>query len=517
MIRFRFYAILFLIWPALLSAQRSYDPKSVTVTRWLDTTTRPLTYKEYIDSRAFAATANITLKRATLINTEGMIDIIINEDLFDGIADLIDVFILDLQLEGYGINLYTAAETQSPVEMRQLLANDWAEFDIVGSILIGDLAVPWYEMFEPPDWGGAHVEFPIDLYYMDLDGSWGDSDGDGMFNSHVGNLEADIWVGRLVSSPMHYHGATEISAMRNYLEKNHRYKAGQLRLNDHSLAFIDNDWCEYDWPFDVAMAYPETDPIVDIYETCRDNYINYMSGDSDNRYEHLLICSHSSAFAHYIFYDYNNYQLFNNYEIETNMMQALSYNLFACSNARYVESDNMGGWYIFETEYGLISVGSTKTGSMLCFDDFYSHLGEGASFGDAFLQWAQADMETCAEDQSRPWFYGMCLQGDPTIKLGRFQPPLNYLYYVPGDINGDSLVQADDVLYGVRYLKGIGEPPPDSSWDWQNSGWLYVAGDVNGNCAFLGSDISYLVGYFRGLNDSLCCCPRFPIPPPPAR
>jgi len=515
--RIRLCLMILSLLPIAVFAQRGYDPQSVPVTRWLDKTTRPMTYAEYIGSRDFAASARISLRLSTLANTEGLVDIIINEDLFDEIADLIDVFILDLQIEGYAINMYTAAETQSPEELRQLLANDWQEYDLVGSILIGDLAVPWYEMYEPPDWGGSHVEFPIDLYLMDLDGIWGDGDDDGRFDGHGGTLEADIWIGRLVSSPMHYHGATEVTTMRNYLEKNHRYRTGELRLDDHSLAFIDNDWCEFSWPSDVALAYPETDPIIDVFETNRANYINYMRETSNNRYEHLLICSHSSAFAHYIFYDYNNYQLFNNHEIETYMMQALSYNLFACSNSRYIENDNMGGWYIFETEYGLISIGSTKTGAMLCFEDFYLPLGEGASFGNAFLQWAQIDMESCAGDQSRPWFYGMCLQGDPTIKLGRWQPPSSYLHYMPGDINGDSLVQADDAIYGVRYLEGVGEPPPDSGWDAVTGTWLYVAGDVNGNCAFLGSDISYLVSYFQGLNDSLGCCPRFPIPPPPAR
>ena len=73
----------------------------------------------------------------------------------------------------------------------------------------------------------------------------------------------------------------------------------------------------------------------------------------------------------FIYYNHSNYELFHNYEIESFMMQSFTYNLFACSNSRYVEADNMGGWYIFESEYGLLSVGCTKTGSMLCFGDFY--------------------------------------------------------------------------------------------------------------------------------------------------
>jgi len=449
---FVFLAILF----SVSFAQRSYDPESVTVTRWLDTSTRPITFKEYIQSRDFAPSPNIQLLQSAAITTDEIIDIFVNEDLYPQIEASLDTFLLDLQLDGYSINLYTAAETQSPESLRVVLYNDWSIQDIAGVIFIGDLAVPWYEMYEPPDWGGQHVEFPCDLYFMDLDGDWDDIDFDGMLDSHTGQfLTADIWAGRLVASPMNWYGGTEVSILQNYFRKNHDYRHGDFRLDDHALAFIDNDWNMYGWGFDVALAYPNTDSLIDIYETCRNNYINYVGGASDNRYEHVLICSHSSPFAHYIYYNNSNYQLFHNHEIEGFMMQAISYNLFACSNSRYVEYDNMGGWYIFETDYGLISVGSTKTGAMLCFDDYYWPLGEGGSFGDAFLFWTQYNIETCAGDQSRPWFYGMCLQGDPTLRLARYQEPLNYCFYIPGDINGDSLVNIVDVTYGIQHRAGF--------------------------------------------------------------
>jgi len=493
-------------------AQRRYDPETVKVTRWLDTTTSPVTYDEYNQTRNFAQSPDIHLVRASTVTTDIMIDIIVNANLYPNIEGVLDTFLLDLQLDGYGFNLYTALETQTPTAIRQLLHDDWVGQDIVGVILIGDLAVPWYEMDEPDDWGGAHVMFPCDLYFMDLDGTWGDSNTNGMYDSHSGALTADIWCGRLKSSNLQYHGATEVGTMRNYFRKNHAYRAGDLRLVDHGLAFIDNDWCTYGWGFDVALSFPQTDSVVDIYETNRANYIDLVRENSDNQYEHVLICSHSSPASHFIYYNESSYQQFYNYEIESYMMQALSYNLFACSNSRYVENDNMGAWYIFETDYGLISLGSTKTGSMLCFDDFYDPLGQGSTYGDAFLIWAQTDIETCAGSSSRAWFYGMCLMGDPTLRLARYQPPLEYCIYVPGDINGDGSVLGGDVTYGVQYFRGLGDSPTDSCWDSMVSRFLYVAADANGSCEFLGSDITYLVNYFRGVHSSIRHCPRFALP-----
>ncbi|MCD6162507.1 MAG: hypothetical protein J7K40_08860 [candidate division Zixibacteria bacterium] len=84
--------------------------------------------------------------------------------------------------------------------------------------------------------------------------------------------------------------------------------------------------------------------------------------------------------------------------------------------------------------------------------------------------------------------------------------------YVPGDINGDDIVIGGDITYGVRYLKGIGQPPPDSCYNGYTDEWLYAAADVNGDCIFMGSDIIYLVEYFKGNNPPPQFCPQTPPP-----
>ena len=188
-------------------AQTGFDPKSIVVTRWLDTTTSPLTYADYIKSQDFALRANIKLVSRPSIATDETIDIFVNENLYPQIESSLDTFFYDLSRDGYGINLYTAANTQSPAAIRQTLYDDFMAQNIEGAILIGDLAVPWYEMTEP--WDSSHSEFPCDLYYMELNGNWGDSDNDGMFDTHTGpGPYADIWAGRLYASSMHAYGPT---------------------------------------------------------------------------------------------------------------------------------------------------------------------------------------------------------------------------------------------------------------------------------------------------------------------
>jgi hypothetical protein len=85
--------------------------------------------------------------------------------------------------------------------------------------------------------------------------------------------------------------------------------------------------------------------------------------------------------------------------------------------------------------------------------------------------------------------------------------------YSIGDLNGDSVVAAADVTYGVRYFKGFGPQPPDSCFLDSTQTYLYVSGDINGNCEFRGSDVTRLVAYLKGVS-TLHYCHFFPPTPP---
>ena len=463
-----------------LWGQSRFDYKKVKPLRWMDPYKNPITYQQYVESREFAKGFEARLIYASPKGTVP-ICIIINSSLQPLIQTSLSRFIDDLEMEEYSIYLYTATNVGDEVALRNLLISEWNTHQIVGAILIGDLAVPWYEMTEPEGWGGNYVQFPIDLFYMDLDGLWVDANVNGLYDDHLngsGNMSADIWVGRLFSANLTDHSATEVAMMNNYFNKNHRYRNGRLRLYDKALAYIDNDWCTYGWENEVASAYPTTDAVTDVYQTNRQDYIQRVRKSTDNRYESLLICSHSSPWAHYLYYDLYNYSLFYNYEIENFDVQVLFYNLFACSNCRFVEDDDMGDWYIFQSTYGLLAVGSTKTGSMLCFYDFYTPLGQGATFGDAFRSWCIGHMETCAGDESRAWFYGMTILGDPTLKISR------YMHNPTGDVNKDGTVNSSDVIFLINYLF-VGGPAPNP----------LALGDPSGDCLVNTADVIYLINY----------------------
>ena len=94
--------------------------------------------------------------------------------------------------------------------------------------------------------------------------------------------------------------------------------------------------------------------------------------------------------------------------------QAFFYNLFACVSGRITESDYLSASYILNTTYGLGCVASSRSGSMTVPELFASSFGEGSSFGQAYQDWWVSLEPHYA--QNIGWWYGLILNGDPTLR-----------------------------------------------------------------------------------------------------
>jgi len=78
-------------------------------------------------------------------------------------------------------------------DLKQLIISYYWSENIVSIVLIGNLPVAWFELFEDwnnngiQDYGESWVQFPCDLYFTDTDGIWNDTDGNGIFDYHEGD------------------------------------------------------------------------------------------------------------------------------------------------------------------------------------------------------------------------------------------------------------------------------------------------------------------------------------------
>ena len=432
-----------------------------------------VTYSDYIESsvRFDTDVSSVIEFPCPLVNgIRGRVAIYVNSLLFEQIDAEVYGWVSDITADGFDVVLVEATfETVS--DMRASMQEFWlSEAGLVGSIIVGDFPVPWFAMG-----GGAGVlpcDFPCDLFYEDMDGTFIDSDEDGMFDGHEdgdGDFWPDIFIGRLTPSTL---SGVEAEHIRGYLQRNHLHRTGQLNTPARGLVFIDDDWEEYSAGIAESLhqVYRHED-IVLIDTPSMTNAQEYLHQLTVG-YEWVQVDVHSDPGMHRFKYR-GSLSIVESSELALCRINALFFDLFACSITRFVEPDYMGGWYIFgENSNGLCAIGSTKIGALTGEEHLYRNFGEGHCIGESFKRWFR---ERYADHEDiftmRDWSYGLTLLGDPTLSLtdnGAPEAPTGFRY--SDDLLKDGLAlqweapEADDLAgFWLHYDTGgnpLGGYPP---------------------------------------------------------
>lgn len=346
--------------------------------------------------------------KTTIHYPHGDILVLVAHDVYDAVSASIDQYVLDVGRDGYWATIHVI-QNGTPATVRSYIR----ERNPVGVLLVGAIPAPWFELDN--DFHGVHSEFPCDLYYMDTNGTWNDPDGDGKFNDHTGDLNPEIWVGRVWTPTANGNDAVLIN---DYFARNHKFRLGMLGHARSALAFVDDDWtgfddCAFDEQFPASLITKYTNPDM----TDADRY----KAEVNSLRSWVQLCAHSSTHSHALWVPSQNQNehIHVAYFRDTNPPNAHFYNLFCCGPGRFTTSDYLAGWYIFDKSgggmnNGLVAIASAKSGSMKMFEDFYRPLGQGKVIGDAFVDWWKA--RGPAHDHGEQcWYYGLVLLGDPTL------------------------------------------------------------------------------------------------------
>jgi len=343
--------------------------------------------------------------------SDSYVYILINSTIYDSLSSSLLTHRQDLENAGFSVEIPQEFGNTSE-SIRNFLQNEASIHEIAGVLLVGD--VP-YASFEMNDTGCGYEKFPCDLYYMDLNGNWTDSDGNGIYDMHTnetGDLEPEMWVGRLYASTV---PGSETELLINYFVKTHRFRTGELTLPKRALGYVDDDFVESyadDVNSSLRMVYDnETTLIIDTETTNAADYKNRLNDTLG--YEWLHLVSHGS-FEKHAFRNSSGQSDVYPSDVESIDPHVLFYNLATCDAAYYLFPDYIGGSYIFTNTYGLLVVSSTKLGAMLNYNDFYGPVAEGKCIGQAFKEWFEKNGEIY------PFFYyGLTLLGDPTLRAPR--------------------------------------------------------------------------------------------------
>lgn len=358
----------------------------------------------------FTADLHYLQHYSNLLYQKGKMLVLVNHDVYPSVKTSIDQYIRDVANEGYYATAYRV-KNGTPIELRNFIRE---KMPIAGILMVGNLPVAWYEFVNNDDFNDTNSEFPCDLFYSDLNGKWLDPDHDGKFSKHSTNVAPEIWTGRLWTPTANGNDAV---LLNDYFRRNHLFRKGQFGYSDRALAYVDDDWTGFDdCALDQMFSPANIETIKDPVTTDADRY----KAEINQQRAWAQICAHSSATSHSFKVPPSTVEWVNNtYLRDVNPPNAYFYNLFACSNARFTQPEYMAGWYIFDksggsTCNGLAAVGSTKTGSMLFFENFYGPMGAGKTIGEAYKDW-WTGLGTTHDANEQRWHYGMVLLGDPTI------------------------------------------------------------------------------------------------------
>ncbi len=399
---------------AEVSAQT--NPDSIPVSRWIDSEGRePMTYDEWRNQvgepKPFVV-EQVTIDRAYTNNDQVSrpFAILINADLYSHIKFEIQRYIIELTGEGYSVSLHLISGG-TPEDIRTLLQQEYT-MGIEGCIFIGDLPIAWFETFGCFDEG--HEQFPCDLFYMDLDGVFTDSDGNGLYDEHTGDVGPELFFGRLTASTLTYTGESEIELLRNYFHKNHFQRSGLMNVASRALIYMDDDWSNASTQaaHDISGVYDDWSLVDDKWETWDSDYELRLL----ENYELVHLNVHSSAFQH-VFKRPPNYHGHTTFSeiIELNP-SSVFYVLHSCSNARFIEENYQAGWYVFSRDPSLVVISRTKIGGIWADQHFYPVLAAGYNFGSSLRNWLLSRAANQGGPWSTCWLYGVTLIGDPTLK-----------------------------------------------------------------------------------------------------
>ena len=348
--------------------------------------------------------------------------IVVKENVYSAIPSYILRYAHDIHNTfGCAIDIYSVSgETAS--QIRNLLQNNSNNLD--GAVLIGDII---HANFYHPDsivrgdtiW--KHETFPCDLYYMDLDGFWtlktGHTD---TYDIHSGKVMPEIFVGRINTATM---GRSEIAELKAYFDKNHQYWTGKKQLNKKkALTFTGPDWDGFFQEFRTAVSplYGDSNYVA-FYGNSYFTKANYCTSLQNSNYEFIQLACHSNFRIHN--FKTTADSILSSGEISVLNTLQIGYNLFCCKACNWVtrsSSPCLGEGYLYgqnSNSSALAVIGSTKTGSMLGFEEFYTPLGMGKCIGQSFKDWWINHLGNTHDGYTVHWHYGMVILGDPLINF----------------------------------------------------------------------------------------------------
>ena len=282
---------------------------------------------------------------------------------------------------------------------------------------------------------------------------------------HSGDVKPEIFIGRISSKNMG-NLISEISGLISFFNKDHKYWTGELKVTNRALAYNNKDWIDIPY-FSTSIESIFGSNSID---TCNCNRCSdfskddYLDKNTSNLYGFIQLSAHSSPLSHS--FDCNTTEHLNSNTIYNTTNYSIGYNLFCCSACNWRASNNngfIGGAYLYNSPSCLFVLGSTKTGSLLAFNNLYSNLGNDDNIGISLKKWWVSTYGNNHSNMVKSWHYGLSILGDPLIVLNNnnseeCQDTISLLSYDATNLSNIQIFRASSLInVGSNYQIPIGK------------------------------------------------------------
>ena len=211
--------------------------------------------------------------------------VLVNSTIYPQISPLLHTLERVMYDENYYYYFITKkVGGETPEEIRNMIREEYASDKLKGAILIGNISLARYE----DDVTGEVVSFPY--YYMDLNGVWKDTNGDGIIDTPSGNNFPEIWIG-IVRSTGDGNNITQIEA---YIHRVINYLEGRYDAEVKSGVFVDNDFLYLANKIENSVAYPYVG--MDIVDNSTDSHTFLRFLSKEYAYGYMVVHSDGNAY-----------------------------------------------------------------------------------------------------------------------------------------------------------------------------------------------------------------------------
>ncbi|MBN1972935.1 MAG: hypothetical protein JW787_04810 [Sedimentisphaerales bacterium] len=290
-----------------------------------------------------------------------------------------------------GVRVFIFADDWEDITaIKNILKENYSQNGLLGAIFIGEIPTAYFEYQN----SGS---MPSDWYFQDLSDTFIDTDGDGKFEREYYIAETDItmreiWTGRL-KPPLG--GREGVEMLRNYLERNHKYRTDGFEYPEKmlyfgSVAINQNGTAKQEYfnlinQIDDFTGLYETEADVNaVYDTSMEIQKQIYLAELAKSYEFVFVNIHGSALTQWLGGSINIYYD----EIKKAKPDALFSVLASCSNGDFTQENYFAGWYLFSGN-SLVVMGNTVVTMLVGADspEFlkdYIPLGLGVTFGEMY-------------------------------------------------------------------------------------------------------------------------------------